>query len=141
MLTFYNMYIMNGYYFLNGNCNISVRIQRHVEKHQKIHRELAIRVHYDYMNTLFIHLSYEGVEKIWLYFKKVQNLLKKEGKSTSVNFALISFYYIFIKLCKVFSVLGKHVAYKNHDPITKVKVTVRGHKSNMGILCLVLAIT
>ena len=37
--------------------------------------------------------------------------------------------------------IGRHVAYKNHDSMSKVKVILRGQRSKLGNLYLVRAVT
>ena len=44
-------------------------------------------------------------------------------------------------LVKIFIMISRRVAYKNHDSMSKVKVTLRGQRSKMFNLCLVRAIT
>ena len=51
---------------------------------------------------------------------------------------IVAFSY---NLVKMFIIMSRRVAYKTHDSMSKVKVTLRGQRSKMCNLCLVQAIT
>ena len=51
---------------------------------------------------------------------------------------IVAFSY---NLVKMFIMMSRRVAYKTHDSMSKVKVTLGGQRSKMCNLCLVRAIT